>query len=73
MSEIKTVDARGLSCPEPALLATQAIKKQKQGIVEVLVDSGTAKENVSRLAKNAGWSVNIEEQPSGNVKIVLQK
>jgi TusA-related sulfurtransferase len=45
----------------------------KKGIVEVLVDSGTARENISRLAKNAGWSVTIEEQAGGNVKIVLQK
>jgi TusA-related sulfurtransferase len=73
MSDINIVDARGLSCPEPALLATQVIKKMKKGIVEVLVDSGTARENISRLAKNAGWSVTIEEQAGGNVKIVLQK
>ena len=73
MNEMNTVDARGLSCPQPALLATQAIKKLGKGTVAVLVDSGTALENVSRLAKNAGWSVAIEEQPGNNYRIVLQK
>lgn len=73
MSEVQKVDARGLSCPQPALLATQAIKKLKKGVVEVMVDSGTARENVSRLAKNAGWSVTIEEQAEGNIKMVLKK
>ena len=73
MSDIKTVDARGLSCPQPAMLALQAIKKLDKGEIEVLVDSGTARENVSRLARNAGWEVIIEEQPEGNYRIVLKK
>ena len=73
MSEVKTVDARGLSCPQPAMLARQAIQQQNKGTVEVLVDSGTARENVSRLAKNAGWAVTIEEQPEGVTRIVLKK
>jgi tRNA 2-thiouridine synthesizing protein A len=73
MSEVKTVDARGLSCPEPAMLARQAIQKYSKGTIEVLVDSGTARENVARLAKNAGWKVNIEGQPDGSARIVLQK
>ncbi len=73
MNEIRTVDARGLSCPEPALLATQAMKKNIKGTIEVLVDSGTARENVSRLAKKEGWAVSIEEQTDGNTRIVLKK
>jgi TusA-related sulfurtransferase len=73
MNEIKTVDARGLSCPQPAMLTRQAIQKLDHGTLEVLVDSGTARENVSRLAKNAGWAVTMEEQPEGNCRIVLKK
>jgi len=73
MTEIKTVDARGLSCPQPAMLARQAIQKLDKGTVEVLVDSGTARENVSRLARNAGWIVTVEEQPEGSYRIVLNK
>ncbi len=73
MTEIKTVDARGLSCPQPVMLARQAIQKLDKGTVEVLVDSGTARENVSRLARNAGWTVTVEEQPEGSYRIVLNK
>jgi len=73
MTEIKTVDARGLSCPQPAMLARQAIQKLDKGTVEVLVDSGTARENVSRLARNAGWTVTVEDQPEGSYRIVLNK
>ena len=73
MSDIKTVDARGLSCPEPALLTRQALQKLNKGTIEVLVDTGTARENVSRIAENLGWVVTIEEQPAGNCRIVMKK
>jgi tRNA 2-thiouridine synthesizing protein A len=73
MTDVRTVDARGLSCPQPAMLARQAIQKLNKGTVEVLVDSGTARENVSRLAKNASWTVTVEEQPNGSFRIVLKK
>jgi TusA-related sulfurtransferase len=73
MSDTKIVDARGLSCPEPVMLTHQAIQKLDKGTVEVLVDTGTARENVSRMAKSSGWGVTIEEQPEGNYKIILKK
>ena len=73
MSDVKIVDARGLSCPQPAMLAQEALKKAGKGTVEVLVDSGTARENVSRLARNSGWNVTVEEQPGDVCRIILRK
>jgi TusA-related sulfurtransferase len=73
MSDTKIIDARGLSCPQPALLARQALQKTGKGTIEVLVDTTTALENVSRLAKNAGWTVNVEIQPQENYRIVIKK
>jgi TusA-related sulfurtransferase len=73
MSEVKTVDARGLSCPQPVMLANKAINELQKGTFEVLVDSGTARDNVSRLAKKHGWAVKIEETESGVFRMVLQK
>jgi tRNA 2-thiouridine synthesizing protein A len=73
MAAIKTVDARGLSCPQPVMLANQAIKDINQGTIEVLVDSGTARDNVSRLGKKSGWSVAVEDQTEGNYRILLKK
>ena len=72
-NNIETVDARGLSCPQPVMLTSKAIKKLNKGVIEVLVDSGTAWENVSRLARNFGWAVTVEEQPEGSYRIVLKK
>jgi len=73
MSDVEIVDARGLSCPQPPMLAQKALQKLGKGTVEVLVDSSTARENVSRLAKNSGWDVTVEEQPGGNYRIILRK
>jgi tRNA 2-thiouridine synthesizing protein A len=73
MSDTKTIDARGLSCPQPALLARQALQKAGKGTIEVLVDTTTALENVTRLAKNTGWTVNIEKQPQETYRLVLKK
>jgi hypothetical protein len=43
------------------------------GTVEVLVDSQTSVDNVSRLAQKAGWKVTVEEQSEGGFKLVLTK
>ena len=72
-NNIETVDARGLSCPQPVMLTSKAINKLSKGTIEVLVDSGTSRDNVSRLAKNSGWAVTVEEQPEDSYRIVLKK
>jgi TusA-related sulfurtransferase len=73
MSDATTVDARGLSCPGPAVAAKKAIKARGSGLVEVLVDSGTAKDNVARIAESDGWKVTIEETHGGGYKLLLEK
>ena len=73
MGDIKTLDVRGLSCPQPPMLTQQALQKMGKGTIEVLVDSSTARENVSRLARNSGWNVTVEGQPDGSYRIILRK
>ncbi len=53
------VDARGLSCPQPVILAKNAINTAKFPI-EVLVDTVTSRENVRRMAEGAGCKVKVE-------------
>ncbi|KIX13575.1 sulfurtransferase TusA family protein [Dethiosulfatarculus sandiegensis] len=55
MSDI--IDARGLSCPQPVILAMDKMKQMKKGVFEVQVDTETSSENVSRAAKSKGWEV----------------
>jgi TusA-related sulfurtransferase len=58
----KMVDARGLLCPEPVLMAKRAIDKMPGGTVKVMVDNSAARENVTRMAENSGWSVSVSAE-----------
>jgi len=73
MSEEKTLDLRGLSCPEPAVKTKNALKDMTGGTVEVTVDAGTARDNVERIGLERGWEVTIEELPGGGYKLSLVK
>jgi len=55
-----TVDARGLSCPQPVILARKAIQAGKFPI-EVRVETVTSRENVRRAAEKLGCTVQVEE------------
>lgn len=58
---MKTVDARGLSCPEPVIMTKNALAS-KEAAYEILVDNVTAKENVTRFATHQGYKVTVEEK-----------
>jgi len=67
------VDARGLSCPQPVIVTINEIKKAGQGEITVLVDTDTAKENVTRATNAQGWSVLEVEPDEGGYKIKIGK
>lgn len=73
MAEENTIDARGLSCPQPALMARQALKDRDKGTVEFIVDNQTARENVSRTARNLGWKVETSEISGEEIHLVMIK
>ena len=57
---MKQIDARGYSCPEPVLMTRAALKKGLP--LQVLVDSMTPVQNISRFAENAGLRLHWEAQ-----------
>jgi len=56
------IDVRGLSCPLPVVNVRNILLEIKNGILEVLVDTGTSKDNITRMAINIGWKVEIKEE-----------
>ncbi|NMB29077.1 MAG: sulfurtransferase TusA family protein [Clostridiaceae bacterium] len=58
---MKTVDTRGLSCPEPVLLVRKAIMEGEYPFV-VLVDDATPYENIRRYATNNGHKFEVVEE-----------
>ncbi len=73
MSDIITVNASGLSCPQPVMLTKKALSGLEHGHVEILVDTATSRNNVSRFAGNKGWNVDVEERDEGGYKLILTK
>ncbi len=71
MSEIKIVNATGLACPKPVVLAKQAIETSEQ--VKVIVDNETALENVKRLGTKLGCEVKSESKEGGLFEIMLTR
>lgn len=69
----KIIDARGLSCPQPVLLALNEIKKTNKGEIVILVDTDTSKENVSRAATTQGWQVKSVEPEGIGYRISISK
>ena len=55
-----TIDARGLSCPEPVILISQAMKSGENAY-EIKVDNRVSRENVTRYAEHQGYTVSGTE------------
>ncbi len=55
------VDVRGFSCPIPVVRTKKAMEQNPEEILSVLVETAVSKENVSRLAENQGYSVEVED------------
>ena len=72
MSDTVRVDARGLSCPQPVLETKRAIEGLSAGRVEVLVDTATSRDNVSRFGGSRGWRVEKEEREEGFLVVLLK-
>ncbi|MBN1347946.1 sulfurtransferase TusA family protein [candidate division KSB1 bacterium] len=66
-----TIDARGLSCPQPVLLTKKAIDKGEFPIT-VLVETVTSRENVKRLGEREACQVIIQEVED-EFKLILTK
>ena len=68
---MKTIDARGLSCPEPVVLTRNAMKTQENEY-KVIVDNPTSRENVTRYAEHQGYKVSVTEE-NGEYTLSIMK
>jgi len=66
----KVVDARGLPCPKPVVLAKRALEESAE--VEVLVDSEVALSNLRRMALSMGASFEVV-QGEGHAVVRLSR
>jgi selenium metabolism protein YedF len=65
------IDAKGLSCPKPVMLAEEELSKITEGTVEVLVDNEPSADNLAWFAKRNGlYSETTRDGRDWRVKIV---
>ena len=65
------IDARGLSCPEPVILISRAMKSGESAY-EIIVDNRVSRENVTRYAEHQGYTVSVTES-NGEFTLKIQK
>ena len=68
-----TVDARGLSCPQPVLMTLEEIKKNSGNEILVMVDSEASRENVCRAAESRGWKIESINEDGDSYHLELRK
>lgn len=66
-----TVDARGLACPQPVILAKKAIEENEEVIV--LVDNAFAVDNIRRMAAKAACRFSVADKGGETREIVLTR
>ena len=69
---MKEIDARGIECPMPVIMAKREIKNGEENFY-VLVNEDIAVENLKKLAKETGFDVEIEEKEDGVFKLTFNK
>lgn len=69
---MKTVDARGHSCPIPVVMVRKAVTSDKPSELEVLVDNQCSVENVTRYAHSQGNTVETSAQ-GADFRLELKK
>ncbi|MDO5536571.1 MAG: sulfurtransferase TusA family protein [Desulfovibrionaceae bacterium] len=69
MSANRVIDCRGLSCPQPVVMFTQAVARDASDL-DVLVDNPASVENVSRSARKKGYKVEAVDAPDQGVGVV---
>ncbi|MBM4332946.1 MAG: sulfurtransferase-like selenium metabolism protein YedF [Deltaproteobacteria bacterium] len=58
---MRTIDCRGLACPQPVMETKKALEKSEGEEVIVLLDDPASKENVRRFAESQGHRVSVSE------------
>lgn len=67
------VDCLNLPCPEPVLKTKKALEELgEEGVIEVHVNNGAARENVNRFAVSLGHSVSVEEKDDKSVLTITK-
>ena len=69
---MQTIDARGLSCPQPLILTTRAMK-QSTASFDVLIDDVVARENILRMLSERYNLQPVVETDGAEMRIQIRR
>ena len=72
MAEYVEVDVRGLSCPEPVLLAMDAMQDHPGKLIRVLGDEAHTRKNIEKMLEYENKSGQMTVRPDGCFEITFQ-
>jgi selenium metabolism protein YedF len=61
---MKTIDARGLSCPSPVINTKNIVESEHPPLIDVIVDNKAASENVRSFFESRNYGVSIRQEGS---------
>ena len=73
MAEYVEVDVRGLSCPEPVLLAMDAMQDHPGKLIRVLGDEAHTRKNIEKMLEYENKSGQTTVRPDGCFEIVFRR
>jgi len=66
---MNTIDCRGLACPAPVITVKKALEQVAE--LQVLLDGGAPRENVTRFARNRGCQVSEQQDAGGGWALTI--
>lgn len=66
------IDARGLGCPRPLLMAKERLDEIQEGRVEILIDSEVSLLNLQKFAQKLGYSFSTQKE-EGYYRVIIGK
>ena len=70
---MKIIDAMGLACPRPVILTKKAIREENLDEVTVKVDNEIATENLTKMGKQLGFTVEVKTNSKTDYEVYLKK
>ena len=68
---MKSIDCRGLNCPEPVLKIKQALEEGVPAGLTVIVDNEGSKKNVARFARSQGLTATATALAGGSNEVAI--
>lgn len=68
---MKEIDAKGLACPKPVVLAKKAMADNNE--ILVVVDNRTAVENLTKLGKKMNSEISVVEESESEFRVLFKK